>query len=243
MKSGDAGETFDGAVRSGAVFGSEDEIAAQARDGRRHLTRRPEVDLLAHRQRGGVRQSPANTHVDRGRAEVTAGARRHSQAFGHREPGCTQQLREVQMLHAECDIDDRIGVEIAQCDRARKGGTGHGRMDLGDLDRALGPAPGAVESYGHVRRIAELRLVVGVIRQRSQARAARAHVHVETERIGTGLEVHAAVRDTTIEQRVGVAPHVEQTADVRAHALQCSTRCLPTAPACGWTSRSVAPPA
>jgi hypothetical protein len=37
---------------------------------------------------------------------------------------------------------------------------------------------------------------------------------VETERIGAGLKVHAAVRDTTIEQRVGVAPHVEQTADV-----------------------------
>ena len=214
MKSGDAIENVDGAVRPGAVFGSEDEIAAQARDCRRHLTWRPEVDLLAHRKRGGVRQASAYTHVDRGRAKVTAGARRHSQAFGHREPGCTQQLREVQMLHAECEIDNRIGVEIAQCDRARKGGTGHGRVDLGDLERALSPAPDALESYGYVCPLAELRLVVGVIRQNSQARAARAHVHVETEPIGTGLQVHAAVRDTTIEQRVGVAPHIEQTAHV-----------------------------
>ena len=109
----------DGAVRPGAVFGSEDEIAAQTRDCRRHLTWRPEVDLLAHQERGRVRQASAYTHVDRGRAKVTAGAGRHSQAFGHREPGCTQQLREVQMLHAECEIDNRIGVEIAQCDRAR----------------------------------------------------------------------------------------------------------------------------
>ena len=87
-------------------------------------------------------------------------------------------------------------------------------MDLGDLDHAPGPAPGAIESYGQVRRIAELELVVGVIRQRSQARAARAHVHVKTKRIGADLKIHAAVRDTTIEQRVGVAPHVEQMADV-----------------------------
>src|SRR5208282_120888 len=130
--------------------GFEDEIAAQARDRRRYLAWRLEVDLLAHRERGRVRQASAYTHLDRGRAKVTAGAGRHSQAFGHREPGCTQQLREVQMLHAECEIDNRIGVEIAQCDRARQGRTGHRRVDLGDLDRALGPAPGAIESYGHV---------------------------------------------------------------------------------------------
>lgn len=92
-------------------------------------------------------------------------------------------------------------------------------MDLGDLDRAPDPAPSSIESYGHVRRIAELRLVVGVIRQRSQARAARTNTHVETEHIGTGLKVHAAVRDTTIEQRVGVAPHVEQTSDVEPTCL------------------------
>jgi hypothetical protein len=163
-------------------------------------------------------RSFAYTHVDRGRAKVTACAGRHSQAIGHREPGCTQQLREVQMLYAECEIDNRIGVEIAQRDRSR-GGTGHGRVDLGDLDRAPDPAPGAIESYGDVRRIAELRLVVGVICQRSQARAARAHVHVETERIDAGLKVHAAVRDTTIEQRVGVAPHIEQTSDVEPTCL------------------------
>src|ERR1700680_3583841 len=102
------------------------------------------------------------------------------------------------MLHAECEIDNRIGVEISQYDRARQGGTGHRRVDLGDLDRAPDPAPGAIESYGHVRRLAELRLVVGVIRQRSQARAAYAHAHVETERIGASLKVHAAARDPPI---------------------------------------------
>src|SRR6202007_3105043 len=82
-----------------------------------------------------------------------------------------------------------------------------------------GPPPGAIELYGHVRRIAELRFVGGVVRQRSQARAARAHVHVEAERIGAGPKIHAAVRDTTIEQRVAVAPHVEQTADVEPTCL------------------------
>src|SRR4029077_10492793 len=101
----------------------------------------------------------------------------------------------------------------------RQGRTGHRRVDLGDLDRALGPAPGAIESYGDVRRIAELQVVSGVIRQCSQARAARAHVHVEPERVGAGLKIHAAVRDTTIEQRAGVVPHVEQTADVEPTCL------------------------
>src|SRR6202021_3034912 len=62
----------DRAVRPGAVFGSEDEIAAQARDRRRHLMWRPEVDLLAHRARGRVRQASAYTQVDRSRAKVTA---------------------------------------------------------------------------------------------------------------------------------------------------------------------------
>src|SRR4029077_9339880 len=87
------------------------------------------------------------------------------------------------------------------------------------LDRAPDQAPSAIESYGHVRRIAELRLVVSVIRPRSQARAVRAHVHAETEHIGAGLKVHAAVRDTTIEQRVDVAPHVEQTSGVEPTCL------------------------
>src|SRR5258706_314355 len=88
----------DGAVRPGAVFGSEDEIAAQARDRRRHLMWWPEVDLLAHRERGRVRQASAYTHVDRGRAKVTAGAGRRSQAFGNPEPGCAHQVRGAQML-------------------------------------------------------------------------------------------------------------------------------------------------
>src|SRR5581483_6703772 len=113
------------------------------------------------------------------------------------------------MLHAESEIDNWIGVEMAQRHRAREGRAGQRRMDLGDLDRALRPTPGTIESYGHVRRIAELRFVLGVIRQRSQARAARAHVYVETERIGAGLKVHATIRDTTIKQRVGVALNVE----------------------------------
>jgi hypothetical protein len=165
-------------VRPGTIFGSEDEIAAQARDRRGHLTRRLEVDLLAHRERGRVGRASAYTHVDRGRAKVTACAGRHSEAIGHREPGCTQQLREVEMLYVECEIDNRVGVEIAQCDRAREGGTSHGRVDRGDFKRAPDPAPGAIESYGNVRRIAELRLVGGGIRQRSQARAARIHAHV-----------------------------------------------------------------
>jgi len=51
---------------------------------------------------------------------------------------------------------------------------------------------------------------------------------VETERIGAGLKVHAAVRDTTIEQRVGVAPHVEQTADLIDHDLSGELRFAPT---------------
>ncbi len=120
---------------------------------------------------------------------------------------------------AECEIDNRIGVEVAQRDRARQGRTGQRRVDLGDLDRALGPAPDAIESHGHVRRIAELRFVDGVIRQHSQAHAAPAQVHVETELIGAGPKIHAAVCNTTIEQRVGVAPHVEQTPDVEPTCL------------------------
>src|SRR5712675_469380 len=72
----------DGAVRPGSVVGAEDEIAAQARDRRRYLGWRPEVDPLAHRERGRVRQASAYTQVDRGRAKITATAGRHSQAFG-----------------------------------------------------------------------------------------------------------------------------------------------------------------
>jgi hypothetical protein len=72
-------------------------------------------------------------------------------------------------------------------------------VDLGDLDHAPSPAPGAIESYGHVRRIAELELVVGVFRQRSEARAARAQCHVKTQRILVDLKIDAAILDTTIE--------------------------------------------
>src|SRR5262249_13336142 len=65
----------------------------------------------------------------------------------------------------------------------------------------------------------ELRFVVGVIRQRSEARPACAHVHVKTEPIAAGPKIHSAVCDTPIEQRVGVAPHVEQTADIEPTCL------------------------
>src|SRR6476619_5711039 len=83
----------DGAVRPGSVIGAEDEIAAQARDRWWHLAWRPEVDLLAHRKRGRVRGTSAYTHVDRGRAQITDPPRRHSQTFGHRNPGGAEQLR------------------------------------------------------------------------------------------------------------------------------------------------------
>ena len=122
----------------------------------------------------------------------------HFQAFGHREPRCTQQLREVQLPHAEREIDHRIGVESAQRERTRKGRATHRRVDLGDLDCAPKAPPGAIESQGHIRRIAELRLVRSAIGQRSEARAARAHVHMEAQRVGAGLEIHAAVRNAAI---------------------------------------------
>ena len=86
-------------------------------------------------------------------------------------------------------------------------------------------------------RIAELRLVVGVIRQRPK-RAPRAPMpYVETESIGAGLKVHAAVRDTTIEQRVVTAPHVEQTSDVEPTCLDVPLRRPPDTPPCGLTGR------
>jgi hypothetical protein len=75
-----------------------------------------------------------------------------------------------------------------------------------------------------------LRFVGRVIRQRRQTRSARAHVHVEMERIITGLEIRAAVCDTTVEQLVCIAPHVEQTADVesaRLDAPRVARRILP----------------
>ena len=74
-------------------------------------------------------------------------------------------------------------------------------MDLGDFDRALGTLQDAVESQGHVRRIAELWFVAVVVRQRSEARTARADVDVETERIGARPKIHTAVGDATIEER------------------------------------------
>ena len=154
------------------------------------------------------------THFYRGRSKITAAAGRHSQAFGHREAGCAQQSPELQLPHAECEIDTRIGIDVAQRDRARQVRTGQRPVDLGDFDRALGTLQVAVESQGHVRRIAELWFVAGVVRERSEARTARADVDVETERIGARLKIHAAVRDTTIEERVTFAPHIEQTADV-----------------------------
>ena len=219
MKSGDESETSMGRCGPGSVVGAEDEVAAQSRDRRRHLAWRTEVDLLAHRESGRLCRTSAYTHFYRGRSKITAAAGRHSQAFGHREAGCAQQSPEFQLPHAECEIDTRIGIDVAQRDRARQVRTGQCPVDLGDFDRALGTLPDAVESQGHVRRIAELWFVAGVVRQRSEARTARADVDVETERIGARPKIHAAVRDTTIEERVAFAPHVEQTADVEPTCL------------------------
>ena len=115
--------------------------------------------------------------------------------------------------------DNRIRVDVAQYDRARQVRTGHRPADLGDLDGTLGSLPSAVESYGHVRRIAELWFVAGIIRQRSETRSTHTHVDVKTERIGACPKTHAAVRDTTIEQRVAFTPHVEQMPDVESTCL------------------------
>src|SRR3979409_385001 len=97
------------------------------------------------------------------------------------------------MPPAECEIDNRIGVEVAQRDRARQGRTGQRRVDLGDFDRALGPPPDALQP---------------------RRPAPPPYAPVETEPIGAGPKIPSAVRDTPIEQRVGVAPNVEQTANV-----------------------------
>src|ERR1700751_4851524 len=86
---------IDRAVRPGSVIRPVDEIAAQAGNRRWHLAWRPEVDLLGYRERGRVRRASAYTHVDCGRAQITAAARRPLQTFGDREPGCAQELREV----------------------------------------------------------------------------------------------------------------------------------------------------
>src|ERR1700749_3707873 len=98
----------DRAVWPGSLIGAEDEIAAQARDRRRHLAWRFEVDLLSHRERRRVRRTSPDTHVNGDRTQITVATGRYPQAFGHREPGCAQQLREVQMLHAEREIYSRI---------------------------------------------------------------------------------------------------------------------------------------
>jgi len=93
-----------------------------------------------------------------------------------------------------------------------------------------------------VRRLAELRLVVGVICQRfPSARPPRAHVHVETERIGAGLKRPTRPSAIpTIEQRVGVA--AARRAEVPTSSPRASIlprACPPDAPACGLTGLSV----
>ncbi len=92
-------------------------------------------------------------------------------------------------------------------------------MNFGDFDRALGTLQDAVESQGHVRRIAELWFAFVVVRQCPEARTARADVDVETEHIGAGPKLHLAVRDTPIEERRAFALHIEQMADVEPACL------------------------
>ena len=170
------------------------------------------VDLLAHRERGRVRQASAYTHVDRGRAKASRPAPGAIPKLG----GTASPDAPSSCAKSRCCMPSASST-TGSVSRWRsviepgQGGTGHRRVDLGNLHRAPDPAPAAIQSYGHVRRIAELRLVVGAaIRQAPAGRArVRPCPRVETERIGAGLKVHPAVRDTTIEQRVVVSPHVE----------------------------------
>jgi hypothetical protein len=55
---------------------------------------------------------------------------------------------------------------------------------------------------------------------------------MKAERIVAELKIHAAIRDTTIEQRVSAASHVEQATDVEPTCLD-DPRALPHPPACG----------
>src|SRR5690348_2020068 len=64
----------DGSVGCRAVIGAVNDFAAQAHDRGRHLAWRPELDLLAYGERGGVRRPSVYPQLDRGRAKVTAAA-------------------------------------------------------------------------------------------------------------------------------------------------------------------------
>src|SRR6185436_5283574 len=203
----------------GPIVGAEDEVAAQSRDRRRHRAWRSEVDFLGHHESGRLCGTSAHTHFYVGRSKITTTAGRHSQAFGHRESGCAQQSPELQLAHADCEIDTRISIHVAQLDRARQLPTGQCPLDLGDFDRSLGTLQNAVESQGYVRRIAELWFVVGAIRQCPKARTARADVDLEMERIGARPKIHTAVHDSTVEKRMTFAPHLEQTTDVEPMCL------------------------
>ena len=222
--------------------------ARRRNDRRRHLAWRREVDLLGDRERGRIRQASAYLHVDRGRAEPRIAAGRQSQAFGHREAGCAQQLREVQLPHAECEIDSRIGVEIAQRDRARPVRTGQRRVDIGDLDRALGPPPGAIESQVTSVASPSCGSSTALSASALQARSSRAHVHVETEHIGADLKIHTAVRYADHRAAGGLSRRTSSrrpTSSPRAstlHALPPGSADLRIdRPACGSTSVSPSP--
>ena len=215
MKSGDDERDIDGAVRAGSVVGSENEVAAQSRDRRRHLAGGlKSIFWLTARAAGA--DASAYTHFYRGRPRSRPPPGANPRLSGTGRPAVPSSRPNPA---AERRVRDRprIGVHW-QRDRARQVRTGQRPVDLGDFDRALGTLQDAVESQGHVRRIAELWFVAGVVRQRSEARTARADVDVETKRIGARPKIHAAVRDTTIEERVTFAPHVEQTADVEPRA-------------------------
>src|SRR5215831_5770676 len=206
-------------MRAGSVVGAKDEVAVQSRDRRWHLTWRSEVDLLGHRESGGLCQTSAYAHFYRRGSKVMAGAGRYPQAFRQREASCAQQLPELQLLHAECEIDTRIVIDVTHRDRSRQVRTRQRPVDFGDFDRALGTLPGAVESQSHVRPISELWRVASAIRQRCETRTARPDVDVKTQRIGVRPKIQVAVCDTAIEQRVTFAPHVEQMADVETACL------------------------
>ncbi|MDF3021778.1 MAG: hypothetical protein K0Q92_3081 [Steroidobacteraceae bacterium] len=118
------------------------------------------------------------------------------------------------MPHAECEVDTRIGIDVTQRQGACQVRTGQRSVDFGYFDRRLGTLQYAVESQGHVCRVAELWFIAGLVRQRREACTARTDVEVEMERIGAGPKIHVAVRDTAHDERMTFAPHLEQTIDV-----------------------------
>src|SRR5690349_24475003 len=62
---GGRGRNIDGTMRTRSVVGAIDEVAPQSRDRRRHLAWRTELDLLAHDEIRGRRQTSLYTHFYR----------------------------------------------------------------------------------------------------------------------------------------------------------------------------------